>query len=465
MDASAPWIDHVGRMVRRLRDRLGPRWVVAVSGGSDSVALLRVLHGTGLDLSVAHLDHGSRGEESEADARFVAELADSLGLPFDLGHWRPGRPAHFEADARKARYAWLAEVARGRGASVVAVGHTRDDQTETILHRIVRGTGPRGLAGIPRTRALKEGVTLVRPLLGVGREELRAYLGGLGQPWREDASNADLTRTRARVRHELLPGLARDFNPAVAGAIVRLGTLTRSAVAALDAHIKELAERSVRPADGGGLALDRPSLASLSGHLRSEVLRRAWRGVGWPEAAMDARRWRRLAAWAAQGDGPIDVGAGVRGEVTTEGVTLDRPVEAPTLARPEAGPLAVPGEAAWAGGRVVASIGDVGDPGPASPFAERLDLDRLAPPLVIDAPRPGDRFDPLGLGGRTMPLADFLRGRRIPRADRLRVPLVRDGLGIVWVVGHRIGHRARLTGDTRRVAALRWEPATRGIPD
>src|SRR5436190_12162733 len=107
-------MDDAFRRIERLRRRLGSRWVVAVSGGSDSVAMLRLLHGSGLDLSVAHLDHGARGDASEADARFVADLAGALELPFDLGHWRPERPAHFEADARKARYAWLAEVARRR---------------------------------------------------------------------------------------------------------------------------------------------------------------------------------------------------------------------------------------------------------------------------------------------------------------------------------------------------------------
>jgi tRNA(Ile)-lysidine synthase len=109
------------------------------------------------------------------------------------------------------------------------------------------------------------------------------------------------------------------------------------------------------------------------------------------------------------------------------------------------------------GGRVVAEVIDLRAPRTASPFAERLDLDRLEPPLVVDAPRPGDRFDPLGLGGHSMPLADFLRGRRVPRGDRPGVPLVRDALGIVWVVGHRIVHRARLTDATRRVAAVRWD--------
>ena len=142
------WIDRIRRRIKRwCRPRgLGKVWVVAVSAGGDSVALLRVLHqlakGADLRLSVAHLDHGVRGEAARADAAFVVELAESLGLPCDLGQWKPARAAHLESDARRARYAWLLEMARARRASVVAVAHTSDDQAETILHRIVRGTGP-----------------------------------------------------------------------------------------------------------------------------------------------------------------------------------------------------------------------------------------------------------------------------------------------------------------------------------
>ena len=151
----AAWLEPVRRRVRRWCARgAGTAWVVAVSGGSDSVGLLRVLHALapelGLTLSVAHLDHGARGEASRADAAFVEDLAGSLGLPFDLGRWQPTRAGHFEADARRARYDWLLATARARGATAVAVGHTLDDQAETILHRIVRGTGLRGLVGDAR---------------------------------------------------------------------------------------------------------------------------------------------------------------------------------------------------------------------------------------------------------------------------------------------------------------------------
>ena len=178
---------------------------------------------------MAHLDHGVRGEASRADAEFVAELAWTLGLPFDLGQWRPTRAKHFEADARRARYAWLTEIARSRQATTVAVGHNRDDQAETILHRIVRGTGPSGLAGIPASRRLTEDppISLIRPLLTASREQVRGYLAGLGQPYREDRSNTDLAQTRARIRHDLLPKLASEYNPKVAETLVRLGVTHR----------------------------------------------------------------------------------------------------------------------------------------------------------------------------------------------------------------------------------------------
>ncbi len=457
MNGSPTWPRRIARSIRRrLHGGLGPRWVVAVSGGSDSVAMLCALHAiapdVGLVLSVAHLDHGAR-EESTADAQFVAELAGSLGLPFDLGQWQPSRSAHFEADARRARYAWLLETATARNASVIATAHSRDDQAETILHRLLRGTGPRGLAGMPRSRRLGDGVTLFRPLLDVGRDDLRSYLLDIGQPWRDDPTNLDTSRTRARIRHDLLPRLANEFNPHVAAAILRLGDLTREAMATVDGVVAELANKTILSKDQNDITINQSRLAECSPYLRAEFLRALWRSAGWPEAAMDHARWRRLAAWIMRSEGALDIGAGVRAVIADGTIVLSRSVTTePTLSAPI--PLDLPGTATWTGGRVVATIDPDGLDG------ERLDLDRLVPPLTVDHPRPGDRFDPLGLDGHSMPLADFLRGRHVPKADRERLAVVRDTVGIVWVVGHRIGHRARLTEETRRVVGLRWEGET-----
>ena len=460
MATPPPWLGRLERVLARQCTReLGTVWVVAVSGGSDSVGLLRALvalaPGLGLKLSVAHLDHGVRGDAARADAALVAELAAALGLPFDLGQWQPTRPGHFEADARRARYAWLAEVARARGAEAIAVGHTRDDQAETILHRIVRGTGLRGLAGIPARRRLAEGLMLVRPLLQVGREEIRAYLAALGQPYRDDASNTDPAQTRARIRHDLLPRLARDYNPQVADALVRLGALAGAAERERDVSLTELVRAVVLDRRKDQVIFKRPILEQAPRHLQAEVLRTVWRRLGWPEAGMDRRRWRRLAALARGGPTRTSLPGGIEAVTDDLFLVLRRvgpaPAQAPAPAPGSAVPLGIPGTVPWGGGFIVATLD------PAASCDERVDLDTLVPPLLVRGPADGDRFEPLGMDGRSTPLNDFFRGRGVWRDRRADVPLVCDQLGIVWVVGQRIAHRVRRTEATTRTLGLRFD--------
>ena len=456
-DVPTPWLTHIPGVLKRWRDAgLGDTWVVAVSGGSDSVGLLRVLHATapelGLRLSVAHLDHGVRGASARADAEFVAEVAEGLGLPIDLGNWRPSRPGHFEADTRRARYAWLAEVARARGASGVAVGHTKDDQAETILHRIVRGTGLHGLAGMPGRRPLSASAILFRPLLHATRLEIREFLASIGQPFRDDASNADQSRTRARIRHDLLPRLAADYNPEVAAALVRLGGLAGASGRVLRRRVREVERTAILRSDAHSFALDRQVLSRSSRFLRAEVFRLAWRRAGWPEGAMGMEQWRRLARLAKSSRARVALGNGVEVVTDLRELIVTRSAPLPDSPPREPVPLPLPGEAPWDGGRVVATL----DPVPDDPRDETVDLDSLVPPLLVRAPRPGDRFAPLGMEG-SQALNDFFRGRHISGARRPETPLVCDGLGIVWVVGHRIAHRARRTEATRREVGLRWE--------
>ena len=446
---NAPWLARVRPHLARLR---GSGVVVAVSGGGDSVGLLRILEHArsefDLRLSVAHLDHGTRGEEGRGDARFVEELAGALGLPFDLGHWRPSRAGHFEADARRARHDWLVGVARARNCGTIAVGQTLDDQAETILHRIVRGTGLRGLAGMPKRRELAAGVTLVRPLLGVTRLELRDYLAAIGQGFREDSTNLDTSRTRARIRLEWLPKLAEDFNPNVAEALVGLGRIASEASRRLERIAAGRLDGLLVESGPGYVAFDLAALAKLGPSARVEVLRLAWRRAGWPEGAMDARRWRRL---AGLGWSRISAGAGIEAEVTADRFILRRAAGSGIPPRPDPVDLPVPGSAIWGDWR----IGAILDPN--SPCDESVDLGALALPLAVGQAEPGDRFGPLGLEGKTQPLNDFFRGRGVARADRDSVPIVRDRLGIVWVVGHRIADRVRRTDATRWTLGFRAE--------
>lgn len=221
---------HYGPLVRAVADGLrhrcgvqeGDHVLVACSGGADSVALLRALHLLAprrrwrLRLTVAHVQHHLRGDAAEGDAAFVAERADSLGLGFVRADIRPGDSAgNLEANARDQRYAALAGLAADAGASWVATAHHADDQLETLLMALIRGTGTAGLRGIAWDRPLADGVGLVRPMLGGTAARARELLAALKQDWREDATNADPDRTRARLRRDVLPVL-RDLNAGAA---------------------------------------------------------------------------------------------------------------------------------------------------------------------------------------------------------------------------------------------------------
>lgn len=312
--------------------------VVAVSGGADSMALLRALmelkaaaRGAGR-LVAAHVNHGLR-DEAQADADWVAGQCRQLGVEVRTAAVDPPTLAEsqgegFEGAARRARYRLLATMAESAGARYVATGHTRDDQVETVLLRLLRGAGLRGLAGIPATRQLAPSVTLVRPLLACDREEARRYLERLGQPFREDASNAERRFARNRVRHELLPLLRREFNAEVDAALGRVGEMAGEAQSVLEALAGELlaACRGPERVAQDGLA-DRTTLevAPLAGQreiLVCEVLRRCWREAGLAEQAMTRRWWRKLAqfALAADGEPALNLPGGVRATRPERGV-------------------------------------------------------------------------------------------------------------------------------------------------
>ena len=448
-----PWLHHLAVAMTPWQGR---GVIVAVSGGGDSVALLRGLadlrHEANFRLSVATLDHNTRAGGSAADAEFVADLAARHDLPFDRGHWQSERPGHFEADARRARYGWLLEVARRRGAAAVAVGHTRDDQAETILHRIIRGTGLTGLAGMAPRRPLGPGVALIRPVLAASRADLRAYLGSIGQEWRNDASNDDQGRTRARLRHDLLPRLAHDYNPNVADALIHLGQAAASAATAANRRASRRLARLTLAQDQDQITLDRPALRELPRAERVDLIRLAWRRLGWPEGRMDHARWLRLASHAGDSTPKrIDVAAGIEAVATPELWTLRRRPAPSAGSVPAPQRLPIPGSADWLGGRLSATLDQ------AATVDERVDFDQVVGPLIVRGNEAGDRFDPLGMAGHSQPLADFFRSRRISRTERATVPLVADARGIIWVAGHRIAHRVRRTDDTVRTLGLRHD--------
>ncbi len=278
----------------------GMRVLVAVSGGADSVALLHAMTTLRVrpdQILVAHYNHALRGDESDGDEQFVRQLCSQLEVPVEVGRADTAganSPERREAQARRLRYQFLLGVAKRSVARYVATAHTAEDQAETILHRIVRGTGIAGLTGIPAVRQLTPVTALVRPLLTVSRAEVLSYLQGMGQSHREDSSNRSTAFTRNRIRHELLPHLARHYNPKVAEALVRLGQLAGEAQQAVDDIALPLAAQCTLDRSAQSVRLDRPLLRTRPPYLVREAVKEIWRSQRWPARDMGSVQWTRL---------------------------------------------------------------------------------------------------------------------------------------------------------------------------
>ena len=277
--------------------------LVAVSGGADSVALLRALHalhcaapGEGR-LIVAHFNHRLRGGASDADEIFVRSVADELSLNSTIGRTttdlNQAAGDGLEAAARQARYNFLAQAASQHGARYIATAHTADDQVETILFNILRGTGLAGLAGIPRTRQLTDATTIIRPLLDFNRPEVLAYLAALDQSYCNDETNQLTDYTRNRIRHDLLPQLERDYNPRVRDSILRLS----QAVSQADDFLSQQAEAALTSSArriSGGVELKLNRLAHLHPALIRQTLLLLWQEQRWPLQDMSFQKWETL---------------------------------------------------------------------------------------------------------------------------------------------------------------------------
>lgn len=277
--------------------------LLAVSGGADSVALLRasadVAPAIGLRLHVGHLDHALR-DDSASDAEFVAELAAKLHIPAtierrDIAAQARESRAGIEETARHARYAFLERAALAAGCGFVATAHTADDQAETILHHVLRGTGLSGLAGMKPVRPLGQQLRLIRPLLAVSRCEIVDYLRALNQEWRSDDTNCDRTLTRNRLRDELLPLLERDYNPRVRDALLKLGRQAADVQAFVEAEAARLLGAALLDCSAEAARIDVRSLRERDRHVVRECFSLLWRQAGWPRQKMRFEDWDRLA--------------------------------------------------------------------------------------------------------------------------------------------------------------------------
>jgi len=409
--------------------------VVGLSGGADSVALtdaLATLAGTaGFRLVAAHLDHGLRPDSGD-DAAFCGSLAERLGLPIRLGRAdvrgrARGDRGGLEDAGRRERYAFLRAVMAEEGARAVAVAHTRDDQAETFLLRLLRGAGATGLGGM-RARA----GDVIRPLLAVSRAEVLEHLDERGLAWREDATNADPAHLRNRVRHELLPYLASRFNPRVGEALAREAGLLADEDAWLEEEARRLAAAIVRPDGADAVVLLQAGLRAAPRALARRVVRRALGEAG-GLLGVSTRHVEGLLGLARD---PASSGRSLAlpgGRIAH--VRFGEIRVAPRTGRlgPFAYPLEVPGRVALPGGRLIEARTAAG------PAASNMETAVVGAPagetLLVRTRRPGDR---VARRGREVSLRRYLMERRVPADEREGLPLVAAGSRVLWVAGHPV---------------------------
>ncbi len=473
----------------------GQRVVVGVSGGPDSVALLHLMvelnaaENLALKLHVAHLNHQIRGDEADADTEFVSDMAKTLGLPCTIE--REDVPAiavetkrSVEETGRARRYAFLERVCLRAESELVAVAHHADDNVETVLHHIVRGTGLRGLSGMPVLRPLNLGsnVRLIRPLLGFRRSELLEYLRDRGLSYRTDCTNESDEHTRNRLRNRLLPMLREGFNPQVDEALLRLAEQAQWFEEYLDATAARTFETLVVSQTDQELVLNVDTLLRKSPIIQTELIRRAimtfWsesvhRGE-WLDREIKELGFHNLRA-------VVELAADKQ-----SGRKLSLPGDMTVTRQYHRLVFALPGRQAREAsaaeitvtcpGRTVLPLRRLGlvteilglsfqewaSIRPSKPRnQELLDFEQIRLPLVVRSRRPGDRFWPLGAPGNKK-LSDYFIDAKIPPDERVHTAILCDQLGPVWIIGHRIDERVRLRRSTQKALRITAEPLQSG---
>lgn len=454
------------------------RLLIAASAGADSTALA-LLHeeaasssGTGIpEILLGHVHHGIRGTEADEDESFVRSLAKQLGWNCLVEHVSVPRLVReeglsLEVAARRLRYETFCRWAREHEIDAIALGHHLDDQRETLMLRLARGTGVKGLSGIPAVRLLEAGdraVRLIRPLLDWNRSELRRYLRLRGQRFREDSSNSCLDYPRNVVRHSILPLLEEKVHPGCGRSLERLASQARQ----LGRDLESLADRALEEARVEAAAaestgsdetewLDARSLSAWPPSVLHEVLAHLMIRVDPEQDRPSETTFTRFESLLKDLSRARleDLGGGIFAELRYGTLAVYRVGEDSETQAGEMAEITVGGGAvAWKEWLIGA------DRRPWSgqstePLEEWVDEDRLGRRLVVRCRAEGDVFRPLGASGKKK-LKEFFREHRVSPRLRDTCPLVASGGGdIVWVVGQRLGHSFRVRPETRRTVHL-----------
>ena len=439
----------------------GDRVIVGVSGGPDSMALLYALNqikrNYDLELKIAHLNHGFRGEEAKREAQFVEDIAQKLELPcevktVDVPAYKRKNSLSSQEAARVIRYQFLENVREHFQAKKIALGHNADDQAETLMMWLLRGSGLRGLSGIPPVR---EGV-IIRPLIETTREEIEAFLKERGIPFVVDSSNQQIHYLRNRLRHELFPLLRENYNPQLVKNLVQTASILRTEDECLEAIARDSLKKIIVSEERGSVIVDIKSFLALPLAIQLRCLRSA---LG--QVKGDLRRISSTHLYdiikVVSNDEPNKV------LKLPEGIRVEKSYHYLIVKLRKAAPppfyyhfTSIPDQIR------IEEIGkemtfkiveDDHSVRKKNPHIAYLDGEKVLMPLTIRNSKPGDRFQPLGMRGEKK-IKDLLIDEKVPLAERRRVPLLFFGDVLGWVGGMRINHQLRVTKSTKKVLKI-----------
>jgi tRNA(Ile)-lysidine synthase len=447
--------------------------LVAVSGGADSIALLSVMCGlkkagmVGGEIIACHINHNLRGKESQKDAELVAETAKAKSIPLktisvDVSGFAKTNKLSIETAARQVRLDALIEMAAESECIAIATGHHKDDNAETMVHRIVRGTGFRGLGGIWPKRKAAEGIEFIRPLLCAGREEVLSYCEEKNLNWRKDSSNDDIRFTRNRIRHLLLPELEKQSAGRLADKLMDLSSSSGRLLSRICQRADDVWGDIVLEASGSEVVLDREGFGRLSRVVAVEIARRALVSIGSGEQDLTSGHYDGIVGLADGGRGgrKLELPGGF--EVVAEyGKIIFSHSKGPKEVVAGGGvSLPVPGEVEFGDFTIKTEVLDAGKCDIAQfraakdRFIEWFDIDRIAGPLTVRSRKEGDKFRPMGFV-KNKKIGKFLTAQRISSEIRLKIAIIEDGEKIIWLGPVRPCEQTKIVVGTRQILQIR----------
>jgi tRNA(Ile)-lysidine synthase len=449
--------------------------LLAISGGADSTALLYTIRALkagkmlSADIICAHINHQLRGIDADLDEVFVTERARDLKLTvttrrLDVRDFARKNKMSIETAARQLRMEALLDIAKAGKCNFIATAHHKNDNAETVLHRLVRGTGFRGLAGIWPTRFLDDNIRLVRPLLSVTRDGIIDYLRIRNLKWRQDHTNADCTYTRNFIRHRLLPELQKDCNGSI---VEQLSALSASArrFYSLVCNCTDKAWPKLADCSDNMIKLNLQMFLTQPAAVKIELIRRSLAAIGSGQRDLTRRHFKRILQLAQQNVGgrkiELPVGFVVRREYDYLVFTRSEKSSTPNELISKSIKVQTPGQTEFGQYLIEAAVldtqGSMLDIREKTKSRIRLvecfDLDKVKLPLEVRFRKPGDRFQPLGLTAEKK-IGKFLTAAKVPRQLRRRLLVVTDSEKIIWLWPIRISEQAKITGETQRILQL-----------